>query len=152
MANVRKLPEEAWLPFYRRRHRRARDFHTGELPTLWLTAAGSVFGWFGHVRRHPDGPPSRAAAWRSLGWWRAVQCVRSARDPAGRHSRSNWTRDAEHVFERCFGENFSNLPLNREAWSERKAHFQRWCCATLGGSPPAYPVPPKRARRALEAP
>ena len=81
MTNVRNVPGEDWLTFYRRCHHRAKDFRGGAIPSLWHTAVRTSHGWHGHLHRHPTTPTAIVRAWMCLTWWRMVQHVRDHRGP-----------------------------------------------------------------------
>ena len=145
MTRTSKDPSEEWLAFYRRRHREAKTFRTGEAPSFWHRAIELSFTWYGHIARHATSPAGRSQRWRNLGWWRAVQCVRGARDSEGRHPTRGWQRGLERTLEQSLGGDFHALATAKDRWNEKRAFFVRQCVAAFGG---ALPTPPPAAKRA----
>lgn len=105
--------------------------------SCWRRALEAVYDWHGHLARHPDLPPARAAAWRDLRWC----IVQQVRAEAGqrrdlRHPSTDWTRRPEMALETDFGDGLQELARARDTWRGSRAEFVRVPGGVVGAMPP----------------
>ena len=146
MTRERKAPDEEWVSIHRSRHRHAQAFPDDATSYVWHAAVTAGHGWYGHVPRHPASPAGQVESWRSLDWWRAMQCIRSQRDPEGRHSRRGWQRALARLMEGCYGDDLESRLASRTSWTQALPIFSEWCVQSFGGRLPDPPRGPKRRR------
>ena len=83
---------------------------------------------------HMDHPVARAARWRSILWWRAMQFAMAGGPSDGRHPSRGWQRGAEVHLEQALGPSFEHMALDRQRWGESREVFLSWCFDKFGGA------------------